>query len=277
MVKYKKKDEYKTEFLFESDAERVILNTAIQKKKPCITKTILINSFIIITIIITLFYYLDKYETKEIIKIKGLIASSKDEYINIEVLNKYNSELKSYTPREENNKYLILVNKQNKINERSVSNYELVDVKDNLYGTIKLEKETYNSFVKLKENLLKRGYYINITSGFRTFDESNSLYNMNKAKYEYLETAGTSEHNTGLAFDFTISKNNTKIKTNYESDEYSYLKNIAYLYGFIIRYPKDKEKVTGYYYKPDHLRYVGKSAAKYLAKNNLTLEEYYEW
>ena len=67
------------------------------------------------------------------------------------------------------------------------------------------------------------------------------------------------------------------IKNNYDSEEYLYLKNIAYLYGFIIRYPKDKDRVTGYYYKPDHLRFVGKDVAKYLTKNNLTLEEYYQW
>lgn len=277
MEKYKKVDECKTEFLFESDAEKVILNSAIKKKKPSIIRTIFINSFMIIAIMITLFYCLNKYETKEISKIKGLVASPKDQYVDIEVLNKYSSELKSYPRYEDNDKYLILVNKANKITEQIVRNYKLVDVKDNLYGTIKLEKETYNNFVKLKENLLKRGYYINITSGFRTFEESDLLFNINKTKYEYLETAGISEHNTGLSFDFTISKSNKKVKTNYESDEYSYLKNIAYLYGFIIRYPQDKGKVTGYYYRPDHLRYVGRDVAKYLTKNNLTLEEYFEW
>lgn len=276
MAEYKRKDICKTEFLFESDAEKAVLKAATQKKKPNITKAIFINCFIIIAIVVTLFYSLDKYEKTMISEIKGSIVNIKSEYINIEVLNKYSSKLKAYDKYDENNKYLVLVNKKNKISKDLINNYKLVDVKDNLYGKIKLEEETYNNFIKLRENLLKRGYYINITSGFRTFYESDSLFNMNKTKYEYLETAGTSEHNTGLAFDFTISKSNNKVKTNYESDEYSYLKNIAYLYGFIIRYPKDKEKVTGYYYKPDHLRYVGKSIAKYLTKNNLTLEEYYE-
>ena len=87
---------------------------------------------------------------------------------------------------------------------------------------------------------------------------------------------GTSEHNTGLAFDFIITNNKNSLKTNYDSDEYFYLENIAYLYGFIIRYPKDKEEITGYNYEPWHLRYVGQELAKYLKKNNLTLEEYYE-
>ncbi|MFA7515331.1 MAG: D-alanyl-D-alanine carboxypeptidase family protein, partial [Bacilli bacterium] len=46
-------------------------------------------------------------------------------------------------------------------------------------------------------------------------------------------------------------------------------------YGFIIRYPKDKEYITGYQYEPWHLRYVGVSIASYIKENNLTFDEYY--
>ena len=147
---------------------------------------------------------------------------------------------------------------------------------------ILLEEETYNNYLKLKENLLQRGYYININSGYRTFNESKNIYNsyaIEKGESyaeKYVAKPGTSEHNTGLAFDFSISNKKNSYKTNYDSDEYFYLENIAYLYGFIIRYPKGKEKITGYSYEPWHLRYVGKELAKYLKKNNLTLEEYYE-
>lgn len=276
MNQCKKTDECKTEFLFESDAEKVILKEAAKKKKPSMQKKITTWSIIIITFITILFFVLSKYKNKEINEIKGLVANSKSEYINIEVLNKYSNNLKEYNRYKENNKYLILVNKANKVDEFIISNYTLVNVKNNLYNGIKLEEKTYSNFIKLKNNLLKRGYYINITSGFRTLDESNLLFNSNKARYKYLEMPGESEHNTGLALDFTIAKSNKRIKNNYDSEEYLYLKNIAYLYGFIIRYPKDKDKVTGYYYKPDHLRFVGKDVAKYLTKNNLTLEEYYQ-
>ena len=125
-------------------------------------------------------------------------------------------------------------------------------------------------------------YYINIISGYRTFNESQKIYNsyaksMGEGYAEkYVAKPGTSEHNAGIAFDFIISSNKSSLKTNYDSDEYFYLENIAYLYGFIIRYPKDKEQITGYSYEPWHLRYVGENLAKYLKKNNLTLEEYYE-
>ena len=181
-----------------------------------------------------------------------------------------------------NNKYEIIINKANIIDEQVVSKYNMVDVEDNLYNNIKLEEETYNNYLKLKENLLQKGYYINIRSGFRTFNDSKNLYNYYSSKKgkayaeKYVATAGTSEHNVGLAFDFIISTNKNSYVMDYDSDEYFYLENICYLYGFIIRYPRDKEQITGYSYEPWHLRYVGNDLAKYLKKNNLTLEEYYK-
>ena len=181
-----------------------------------------------------------------------------------------------------NNKYEIIINKANAVSQDIIKEYTIVDVYDNAIKGIKLEEETYLNYLKLKNNLLERGYYINIRNGFRTFNDSSNIYNsyvkekgLNYAK-KYVAKPGTSEHNTGLAFDFIITNNKNSLKTNYESDEYFYLENIAYLYGFIIRYPKDKEEISGYNYEPWHLRYVGQRLAKYLKKNNLTLEEYYE-
>ena len=49
----------------------------------------------------------------------------------------------------------------------------------------------------------------------------------------------------------------------------------AYKYGFILRYPKDKEDITGYMYEPWHYRYVGVEVSKYIHENNITFEEYY--
>ena len=58
--------------------------------------------------------------------------------------------------------------------------------------------------------------------------------------------------------------------------EFKWIKDNAHNYGFIVRYLKDKENITGYIYEPWHLRYVG-DIAKFLYENNLTLEEYYYW
>ena len=72
-----------------------------------------------------------------------------------------------------------------------------------------------------------------------------------------------------------LSSNEKILDEGYDKEKFNYLESIAHLYGFIIRYPKDKENITGYSYEPWHLRYVGQNAAKYIKKNNLTLEEYY--
>ena len=58
------------------------------------------------------------------------------------------------------------------------------------------------------------------------------------------------------------------------SIEAQWLANNAYKYGFILRYPKNKEDVTGYSYEPWHFRFVGRESATYIMTNNLTLEEY---
>ena len=55
------------------------------------------------------------------------------------------------------------------------------------------------------------------------------------------------------------------------------MKNNAHLYGFILRYPKGKEYITGYGYEPWHYRYVGVDVATYIYENNITYEEYYSY
>lgn len=280
-TKFYNLNECKTEFLFESDAEKVVLKEASKPKRPKIYKKIILNTFIICFFITTMSLFLNHYQTIKINKIAASLGRISNSNKLDERLNKSSNDL-SVVNNNYNDKYKVIINKANPISEETVSNYTIVTVENNLYNGIKLEKETYENYLKLKQNLIERGYYINIRSGFRTFNESRLMYNnyekQKGSSYaeKYVAKPGSSEHNTGLAFDFIISNNKNAYKTNYESDEYFYLENIAYLYGFIIRYPKGKEEITGYNYEPWHLRYVGADLAKYLKKNNLTLEEYYK-
>lgn len=59
-----------------------------------------------------------------------------------------------------------------------------------------------------------------------------------------------------------------------ESVEFEWMKNNAHLYGFILRYPKGKENITGFKYEPWHYRYIGKKVATIIYNENITLEEY---
>lgn len=271
----------KTEFLFESDAEKAVLNEAAKPKRPKVYKIIIVNTILICLFLTSLTLFLNRYQENEINKINASINQIKNTKVLNEKMTDSSNNLKK-VEKNYDNKYEIIINKANPIEEDFVNNYKLTQVKDNLYNGILLEEQTYNNYLKLKDNLLQKGYYINIRSGFRSFAESENLYNSyaisNGKEYaeKYVAKKGTSEHNTGLAFDFILSSDKNSYKTNYDSDEYFYLENIAYLYGFIIRYPKDKENITGFSYEPWHLRYVGTNLAKYLKKNNLTLEEYYK-
>ena len=79
---------------------------------------------------------------------------------------------------------------------------------------------------------------------------------------------------TGATIPLTYKDNTTAYENDYE---YNWIINNAYEYGFILRYPKDKEYITGYNYEPWHYRYVGIDAAKVIYENNLTFEEYYSY
>ena len=273
----------KTEFLFESDAEKVILQEAVKPKRKKIYKIIITNTIILSIMVFTIFVGLQWYEQKELEKFSASVLIPSNTSDNSEEkLNSASNLLESYV-NNYSKKYEIIINAANPISEEQISNYNLVEVKDNLFNNVKLEEETYKHYLSLKQNLLERGYYINIKSGFRALLDSEIIYNdyviKNGKDYadKHAVKPGFSEHNSGLAFDFVLSTDKYATKTNYNSAEYEYLKNTAYLYGFIFRYPKDKENLTGYFYEPWHLRYVGKDLAKYLKKNNLCLEEYYEY
>lgn len=180
--------------------------------------------------------------------------------------------------------YLILVNKNNGLDKNYQPN-NLVKAKTKTGGNklIYLEKKTYKQIKKLLKDMNKIfDSEIVIDSGYRTyFYQENLMEKLLKEKgkdaYKSLALPGHSEHQTGLAVDIGFYKNGI-----YDNDfnildyqkEFKWLEENSYKYGFIIRYPKGKENITGYIHEPWHLRYIG-NLAEFLYKYNLTLEEYY--
>ena len=87
---------------------------------------------------------------------------------------------------------------------------------------------------------------------------------------------GASEHQSGLAIDFTTSANGSSLTDSFGTTPVGqWLASNSWKYGFILRYPADKTEITGYIYEPWHFRYVGEPHAEYMYKNDLCLEEYY--
>ena len=162
------------------------------------------------------------------------------------------------------------------------SSYETQDAYKDLSGSYNstefLTKDTMNAFKEMQSDASNLGLNLYIASGYRSYDNQYNLYNSyvaNDGKENadtYSARAGHSEHQTGLAFDLN-SVNSSFANT----DEGIWVKDNCYKYGFIIRYPKGKESITGYMYEPWHLRYVGEELAEKLYNNGnwLTIEEYY--
>ena len=180
--------------------------------------------------------------------------------------------------------YLVIVNKDNLIEDSYLENLDLVDCIDAENNKVKLERTTYNAYLKLKEFLESMNIYVEIDSAFRTIEYQQEIIDDYTNKYgsEYVKThvapVRTSEHHTGLAIDLSLVIDG---KVCIDPDELLphediFLEIHKYLskYGFILRYPKGKEEITGYSYEPWHIRYVGNDRADYIYKNNLTLEEY---
>ena len=175
---------------------------------------------------------------------------------------------------------LVLVNKNNRLPSNFIPS-DLVPIDPKYANEGKLVREEVKIwFEKLSNDAKNLGYKIIAISAFRDFNYQEQLYNY------YAETKGQkeadlisarpghSEHQTGLAVDVEGSNNNYNEFD--KSIEFEWMKNNAHKYGFILRYPKNKEKITGFKYEPWHYRYVGKEAANIIYHKNLTLEEYHQ-
>ncbi|MET3557743.1 D-alanyl-D-alanine carboxypeptidase [Streptococcus rupicaprae] len=134
------------------------------------------------------------------------------------------------------------------------------------------------AFLKILAEMQSLGFSVSEQySGYRSYDYQASLYDTYVARDgqaeadRYSARPGYSEHQTGLAFD-VLDGNGQLLE---ESDAVSWLENHAHDYGFIVRYPADKEKVTGYMGETWHLRYIGQEA-KDIYESGLTLEEYFK-
>ncbi len=133
------------------------------------------------------------------------------------------------------------------------------------------------------------GIDLNVRSPFRTYQQQKDTFerevadvkiNNPSATREELEAIaatevarpGTSEHNTGLCADFNTTSRNFE-----DTPMFDWLQKNAADYGFILRYPEDKQDITGVIYEPWHWRFVGINTAKEMNKLGMTLEEYVEY
>lgn len=139
----------------------------------------------------------------------------------------------------------------------------------------KVDKEALSHLKNMQSDASALGLDLSLVSGYRSYETQEKLFNKYVQKdgeelaNTYSARPGYSEHQTGLAFDI-----GSVDRTFENTTEAKWIEENAHLYGFIIRYPKNKTSVTGYIYEPWHIRYLGIDKATKVKESGLALEEY---
>lgn len=152
-----------------------------------------------------------------------------------------------------------------------------------------LAEEAADAYMQMKQAAAVDGVELLLCSGYRTVEYQQNLFDQEKQKwldkglsdqeaYDKAKTVvavpGYSEHNSGLAADIVTPDHQTLDSAFADTDAAKWLFEHAPDYGFILRYPEDKQAITGIIYEPWHYRYVGVENAKTITENGKCLEEY---
>lgn len=218
------------------------------------------------------------------VKVEGSVNTNKvGEYI---LTYKVSDQSKNQTQVK---RIVVVKSKGNTTNEGTGGYREIVMGPKYIKGILIVNKKyalpkTYGSGVdqtassalgKLQSGAQAAGFSIPLLSGYRSYQTQVNLYQryVNRDGQSLADTysarAGHSEHQTGLAFDVGSIDNNYG-----NTPAGKWLVQNCAAYGFILRYPKGKEAITGYQYEPWHIRYVGVEIAKEIMTKKITLEEY---
>ena len=180
---------------------------------------------------------------------------------------------------------IMVVNKENKL-KKDFKPQGLTE-----YKGIRLNSQALEAFLQMKEEMSNAGITnLRLQSAYRPYEYQQAIFNQRVKELTYkgmtkdeatykasqsIQIPGASEHQLGLALDVSI---NGKLDQSFaETDAGKWLEKHCHNYGFIIRYPKSKIEITEIIYEPWHLRYVGRTHAKIIKNQSLTLEEYLEY
>lgn len=181
------------------------------------------------------------------------------------------------------NELLTLVNYQNQIPD----SWKIDLVK--LSNGQSIDKRAYPDLQQMMDDARAQGLSPLICSSYRTQDKQQRLFNNEVVAYQqqsssqeeaeekasfWVARPGTSEHQMGLAVDIVATSNQQLDESQERTAEQQWLIQNCYKYGFILRYPNDKNQITKVGYEPWHYRYVGKEHAQKIMQEGICLEEY---
>lgn len=178
---------------------------------------------------------------------------------------------------------LVLVNKNYQLSPDYVPNdlvlpqVQMITASENNY----LRQEAATALEEMFQAASTDDIELYARSGYRSYQTQTYLYENYVASSgqeqadTYSARPGHSEHQTGLAVDVTSTSVGFQLDDQFDlSPEGEWITHHAHEYGFIIRFQKGKETLTGFQYEPWHLRYVGKEVAQEITENNWLLEDY---
>ena len=190
--------------------------------------------------------------------------------VNVNADNKFYT---NTTMTDDSKGFAMLVNKYHYLD----ANYEAADIVSisdwYAYKGHKANKEVYEQYKKMWKDANKEGLVFLVNSSFRTLEQQQKEYN--SFGDDYASRPGFSEHQTGFALD--IVKDGSNGNDFEDTDEFKWLSENSYKYGFILRYPKNKENITGYSFESWHYRYLGVELATKVYESKLTYDEYYAY
>ena len=203
-------------------------------------------------------YYLSKNLDRYLNYLSANPTLSYSDVVSLVNVNRDSKFYENTTATDLTNYNEMLVNKYHLLNKDFKAN-DIVNVSSTYgYANNSLNKEAYEEHL----SAVMFGLY------------QEKLWNRDKDD-DYVARPGASEHVTGLAID--VSDFNDKNDSFKDTESYTWMINNAHKYGYILRYPENKENITGYSYEAWHYRYVGISLATKIYNEGITFDEYYAY
>lgn len=225
--------------------------------------------FVFIAVVLTTYFFIDLNNIR--------VESTKNRIESTE-------NFRDITNQNNSSQNLILVNKSNSLSRNYqpddlvIPNIRFDNIADDMVQYVR-----YDAAIALEElfqSAESQGINLIAVSGYRSYSYQDNVYRNEVNTVgrieadKYVAKAGESEHQTGLSMDI-LSDEYLSLDDGFENTiAFSWLEDNMSNFGFILRFPKGKEDITGYSYEPWHIRYVGISAATEIMEEGLTLEEY---
>lgn len=242
-----------------------------------------------------IFYYQDAEHQRAELAMQVSVLQKQNEELNgkLTELDELEEAVEAMAPAQETEKIPFAADpddwKYVLVNERMPLSRDFVPQVEKTYDGQSVDRRIRASLEQMIDDAKEDGMQLMICSSYRDIKKQDSLVDKSIAKWmkkgmgyteafyktkEQIALTGYSEHHTGLAVDIVGKSHQSLDAAQADTKEAKWLNEHAYEYGFVLRYPADKEKETMISFESWHYRYVGKEAAAYMKENNLCLEEF---